>query len=174
MKYNIVGFYGYPSDYSAAQEISRVKEALKVDDVNILMGDFNFVEKSADRNNQKLNCLVTAKDSLVINKWKIVKTAFYLNDTFRNINPQIRRYSYVAKNKRSKSRIDKIYISGSKAGKVLKQSFKETPWDDHKIVSVELCQSIDRGPGQWALITDLLRDPNFPTEVKNNGVNSRS
>ena len=66
LKYNIVGFYGCPSDYSTAQRnrlISRVKEALKVDEVNILMGDFNFVEESIDRNNLKPDCLGTAKDS---------------------------------------------------------------------------------------------------------------
>ena len=57
------------------------------------MGDFNFVEESVDRNNQKPNCLVTAKDSLVINECKIVKNAFDLNDTFRNTDPKIRRYS---------------------------------------------------------------------------------
>ena len=71
LKYNIVGFYGYLSDYSTAQRnrlISRVKESLKVDEVNILMGDFNFVQESIDRNNQKPDCLVTAKDSLMINQ----------------------------------------------------------------------------------------------------------
>ena len=84
-----------------------------------------------------------------------VKNTFDLNDTFRNINPQIRRYSHVEKNKKRKSRIDRIYISVSEPDKVLKQNFKETPWYDHKIVVVELSQSIDRGPGQWALNTDL-------------------
>ena len=85
LKYNIVGFYGYPSDYSTVQRnrhISKVKESLKVDEINILMGDFNFVEESIDRNNHKPDCLVTAKDSLVINEWKVVKTTFDLNDTF--------------------------------------------------------------------------------------------
>ena len=105
-----------------------------------------FAEELIDRNNQK--CLVTAKDSPVINEWKTVKNAFDLNDTFQNMNPQIRKYSYVAKNKKSKSRIDRIYTSGSEAGKVLKQNFKETPWNDHKIVVAEHSQSIDRGPGQ--------------------------
>ena len=83
LKYNIVGFYGYPSDYSTAQRnrlISRVKESFKVDEINILMGDFNFVEESIDRS--KLDCLVTAKDSLVINEWKAVKNTFDPNDTF--------------------------------------------------------------------------------------------
>ena len=103
LKYNIVGFYGYPSDYSTTQRnrlISRVKESLKVDEINILMGDFNFVEESIDRSNHKPDSLVTAKDSLVVNEWKAVKNTFDLNDTFRNINPQIGRYSYVAKNKK--------------------------------------------------------------------------
>ena len=142
LKNNIAGFYGYPSDYSTAQRknrlTSRVKEALKVDEANILMGDFNFVEESTERNNQKPDCLVTAKDSLAINERKIVKNAFDLNDTFQNINPQIRRYSYIAKNKNSKSRIDRIYISDSEAGKVEKQNFKKIPWDDRKLVVVEL------------------------------------
>ena len=85
LKYNIVGFYGYPSYYSTVQRnrlISRVKEALKEDEVNILIGDFNFVEESVDRNNQILDCLVTSKNSVVINKLKIVNNAFDLNDTF--------------------------------------------------------------------------------------------
>ena len=64
----------------------------------------------------------------MIIEWKIVKNAFDLIDTFRNINPQIRRYSYVAKNKKSKSIFDKMYISSSETGKVLKQNFKKTPW----------------------------------------------
>ena len=41
LKYNIVGFHEYSSDYSTAQRnrlIIRVKEALKVDEVNILIG----------------------------------------------------------------------------------------------------------------------------------------
>ena len=76
--------YGYPLDNSTVQRnrrINRAKEASNVDGVNIVMGDFNFVEESTDRNNQMLDCLVTCKDSLVINEWKIVKNAFHLNDT---------------------------------------------------------------------------------------------
>ena len=42
------------------------------------MDDFNFVEESIDRNNHKPECLVTAKDSLVINEWKAVKNTFDL------------------------------------------------------------------------------------------------
>ena len=117
------------------------------------MHDFNFAEESVDRNNQKPNCLVTAEDSLVINEWKIVKSAFDLNDTFRNTSPQIRGRSKIQK---EQSKMDRIYISGRESGKVSKQNFKETQWDDHKIAGLELSQSIDRGPGQWALNTDLL------------------
>ena len=67
LKYNIVGFCGYLPGYSTAQRnglISRVNEALKVDELNILMGDCNFVEKSIDRNNQKPDCLLTALETL--------------------------------------------------------------------------------------------------------------
>ena len=48
----------------------------------------------------------------------------------------------------------------------MRQGFIDTPWRDHKIISVEMNETSERGPGQWALDTDLLKDPKFSEEVE--------
>ena len=48
----------------------------------------------------------------------------------------------------------------------MRQDFIDTPWRDHKIISVEMNETSERGPGQWALKTDLLKDPKFLEEVE--------
>ena len=42
----------------------------------------------------------------------------------------------------------------------MRQGFIDTPWKDHKIISVEMNETSERGPGQRALNTDLLKDQN--------------
>ena len=68
-------------------------------------------------------------------------------------------------NKRSRSRIDRVYITDSESGKVIRHDFIETPWNDHKVVQVDIRDLTERGPGQWALNTDLLKDPSFLDEI---------
>ena len=48
----------------------------------------------------------------------------------------------------------------------MRQSFIATPWRDHKIISVEMNETSERGPGQWVLNTNLLKDPKFLEEVE--------
>ena len=48
----------------------------------------------------------------------------------------------------------------------MRQSFIDTPWRDHKIISVEMNETSEMGPGQWALSTDLLKDPKFLEKVE--------
>ena len=76
--------------------------------------------------------------------------------TFRVVNLLCKRYTFTHAYKRSRSRIDRIYITDSESGKVLWHNFIETQWNDHKVVQVEVSDSTERGPEQWALNTDLL------------------
>ena len=46
----------------------------------------------------------------------------------------------------------------------MRQGFIDTPCRDHKIISVEMNETSERGSGQWALNTDLLKDPKFLKE----------
>ena len=98
---------------------------------------------------------------LILLKMHDVKDDFDVIDTFRAVNALCRRYTFTHADKRSRSRIDRVYITDSESGKVLRHNFIETPWNDNKVVQVEVSDSTERGLGQWALNTDLLKDPFF-------------
>ena len=73
------------------------------------MGDFNFVEDALDRNGKLPNNIV--KDRQILGKWNDVKHDFGLTGTFRVVNPLCRRYTFAHANKRSRTRIDRVYIT---------------------------------------------------------------
>ena len=128
------------------------------------MGDFNFVEDALDRNEKLPNNL--EKDRQVLFDWNKVKTDFELVDTFKILNPLSRIYSFTHQNKKSRSRIERIYVTDKQSGKIMRQGVIDTPWRDHKIISVEMNETSERGPGQWALNTDLLKDRKFLEEAE--------
>ena len=101
----------------------------------------------------------------MLGEWNDVKHNFDLIDTFRVVDPLCRRHTFTHANRRSRSRIDRVYITDSESGKVLRHNFIETPWNDHKVVQVEVSDSTERVPRQWALNTDLLKDPSFCHEI---------
>ena len=123
----------------------------------------NFVEDALDRNGKLPNNIV--KDKQILGEWNDVKHDFDLVDTFRVVNPLCRRYTFTHANKRSRSRIDRVYITDSESGKVLRHNFIETPWNDHKVVQVDVSDSTEKELGQWALNTDLLKDSSFVREI---------
>jgi hypothetical protein len=47
------------------------------------------------------------------------------------------------------------------SGKLVRAEFHETLNDDHKIVSIEMREEIERGKGSWCFNTDLLRDQKY-------------
>ena len=145
-------------------QFPEIKASLSTDKINILMGDFKFVEDALDRNRKLLNNVV--KDTQILGECNDVKHDFDLIDTFRVVNPLCRRDTFTHAKKRSRSRIDRVYITDSESGKVLRHNFIETPLNDHKVVQVEVSDSTERGPGQWAPNTDLLKDPSFLCEIR--------
>ena len=110
--YNLVGFYGHTSNKTVSlrqDTVNASKDALSMTHTNILMGDLNFVEDALDRNGKLPNNL--EKDRQVLFDWNKIKTDFDLIDTFRILNPPSRRYSFTHQNKKSLSRIDRIYVT---------------------------------------------------------------
>ena len=100
------------------------------------MGDFNLVEDALDRNGKLPNAL--EKDRYLFSEWKSLKDDYDLIDAFRVLNPLIRQYSFTHPNKKNRSRINRIYLSDKESGRVLRHNFTDTPWKDHKIISLDL------------------------------------
>ena len=97
-----VGFYGYTSNRPLSlrkEQIITLKEDVSPNCINILMGDFNFVEDALDRNGKLPN--VIEKDRYLFSEWKNLKDDYDLIDTFRVLSPLIRRYSFTHPNKKT-------------------------------------------------------------------------
>ena len=103
--------------------------------------------------------------------WAKIRAKYELVDSFRILNPKLRRYSYVRNN--AKSRIDRIYITEGESGKIQTTKFFKTPWEDHKIYKIDVFNNIDTGPGQWALNVKLLNDPTFLKTLGNEWIEFR-
>ena len=82
------------------------------------------------------------------------------------LNPTCRRYTYSNQGRKSRSRIDRIYVTNTESGKVTRHVFIDTPWKDHKIIALDINEPYERGPGQWALNNELLKDANFLREIE--------
>ena len=110
-----------------------------------------------DRSQPSKSTVENDKDITEI--WAKIRAKYELVDSFRILNPKLRRYSYVRNN--AKSRIDRIYIIEGESGKIQNTKFFKTPWKDHKIYKIDVFNNIDTGPGQWALNVKLLNDVTF-------------
>ena len=113
-------FYKDASATERKAQFHKIKTSSSTDKINILVGDFNFVEDAStlDRNGKLHNNIV--KDRQILGEWNVVKHNFDLIETFRVVIPLCRRYTFTHANKRSRSRIDKVYITDSESGKVLR------------------------------------------------------
>ena len=90
--------FGDGSNERKAQ-FQKIKASLSTDKINILMGDFNFVEDALDKNGKLPNNIV--KDRQILGVWNDVKHDFDLIDTFRVGNPLCGRHTFTHANKRN-------------------------------------------------------------------------
>ena len=133
------------------------------DITNYLLGDFNFVEFQLNRNNPSKS---TIENDNCLNKiWEKIKDKYNVVDSFRILNPKLRRYSYIKNIVRS--RIDRIYLNKTESGKTQNTNFSKTLWDDHKMYRINIFDNIDIGPGQWMLNIKLLSDKEFRKTLEN-------
>ena len=162
---NIVSIYCNPSNSEKQKNlILKAKAKIMQNPGNyIILGDFNFVTSILDRNSNRLN----SYDSETKSIWEDFENDCNVQDSFRLTNPTRRLYTYSSKsNKKSRSRIDRVYISSSMAGRVISSVFTTNVLSDHKIVKVKIAKSVDKGPGMWIFNDTLLKDDAYYRSIK--------
>ena len=127
-----------------------------------ILGDFNFVTSTLDRNSNKL----TANDETYRHKWSILEGNVGKGDSFR-INSKNRRLYTFSSTTNSKSRIDRIYVPVETRGRVEAVNYEHTEWSDHKLVRTRLASYTQKGPGQYIFNNSLLNDDIFVAEIRN-------
>ena len=164
---NIFSFYGKsrsnPTDWATHINLIRSKITQNNLDNVFVLGDFNFVTIRLDRNNNTLNGI----DNAALQPWTELEDECNLLDSFRVTCPKRRIYTYSHTDKKSKSRLDRIYVSADLATKVEATNFDISCFSDHKILRVRMANRVLRGPGSWIFNNTILKNEDFMTLLRN-------
>ena len=116
------------------------------------LGDFNYVTSNLDTNQGSINYQTLAQS------WIVFEQNNSIFDTFRYRCPKRRLYSNTGTNKKSKTRIDRIYVPSTIIDQIKSTLFHETEKIGHKVVEVQVFKGVENGPGSWAFKNALLQD----------------
>ncbi|KAI0089038.1 Endonuclease/exonuclease/phosphatase, partial [Irpex rosettiformis] len=134
---------------------------------HIMMGDFNVVEDAIDRFPSRTDS-PRATDSL-----QSLYSTLGLVDGWRERYPTTKSYTYMQKNCKAMSRLDRIYLTEThmQAATEWNKSTIECLNTDHLMVSVSIS---DReipfiGKGRWTIPKAVLLDSSFLKDLKKEG-----
>lgn len=151
----VLGIYA-PTSNAPARQIDFYKalqeQQLRVD---YMLGDFNMVEDTIDRNPQRSVPADVAKEFRSLTK------GFALIDGWRLENEEVKQYTWHRADGTSSSRIDRIYASPGVIRKCIKWEITPMHLTDHEMVSVEWYphDKINMGKGLWTLSPAYLEAP---------------
>ncbi|EJD33235.1 DNase I-like protein, partial [Auricularia subglabra TFB-10046 SS5] len=127
--------------------------------VDVLLGDFNFVEDSLDRFPTKLNP-IDAPSS-----FSNIRRAWGLHDGWRKTFPDKIEWTWRNKAHKSMSRIDRIYVTDQllKASREWDITISSLNESDHSRVLAEIvhARAPETGPGRWTMDARLCKDDEF-------------
>ena len=132
-----------------------------INDNNIILGDFNFVENDIDKGKKMDN-----KDKMICPIWENFKFKNAIVDPYRVRYPKRRQFSFVAPT--GKSRGDRIYTSDHLQQLIVSMTYRHTHFNSaHKIMSVDIAYEQDIGPGYWKLNSSILKDEQYVAKIEN-------
>ena len=168
--YNITAFYGYTGNNVSLLKMKQMIDALltqhNTSDINMILGDFNFVENDLDRTNKK-KLGMNQTDKMLASVWAEFTDKIDLSDPFRVRNPKKRMFSYIHTKDNSKSRLDRVYVNEEKCDNIFHYKHTSTPYiKAHKILSFTLKEQNKRGPGYWKMNTRVVFDHAYSNLVE--------
>ncbi len=132
---------------------------------NILLGgDFNFY---LDLKLDKIDTMSNKSDNIIYRKEIIsMLDSMNLTDCFRDLFPNIRRYTWHSKGK--SSRLDYRFISEHLLNELGNYKILPGLHSDHSIIYINLGNgTLKRGKGIWKFNNSLLHDKKYVNEIKN-------
>ena len=159
---NIMAIYAPNTEEANVQFLQSLQTLAKLHKVHIIVGDFNRVLESNDRNPPR------QESPRIRQAFQLLLEDGYV-DGWREANHPKRQFTYWQDNEyNSSSRIDRIYV---KANLFHLTAFWEItdkpPFTDHAGVTVTIHPggAIEKGPGLWKFPPDLLADKAISLEI---------
>ena len=128
----------------------------------MIIGDFNLIDSMYDK---PINVKVSNNKKLD-KEWEEIRKNIDIVDPFRRSHPKLRVYSFESKDKRRRSRVDKLDIDEEDVEKFTKNIYIKTNFDDHKILEAHYKGDRNRGRGTWKLNTSLLEDKQYTKRIR--------
>ena len=166
--FNILTVYGYPKkseplNFEKRLDLfQRIESVYEKEQINMFIGDYNITDSIYDR---PIN-ISTSRNKKLDEEWEKIRERIDMSDPFRLKYPTRRLYSFETKDKRGRSRIDKLYINEEEAGNIVKNTYTKTLFDDHKILEIQYESNRQKGKGVWKLNTSLLSDIHYIERIR--------
>ena len=166
--FNILCIYAPPRKSSPGnhekrlQVLKEVEKEYDEDKINMIIGDFNLIDGIYDK---PANVRISYNKKLD-EEWRNIRNRINIVDPFREYYPELRVFSFESKDKRRRSRVDKVYIDEKEYGNITKNIYTRTPFDDHKILEVQYNSNKQKEYGVWKLNVSVLNDEPFQKRIK--------
>ena len=162
-EHNISLFYGPRWSNMRKEEILKIIQYFdthNIDNNNMILGDLNFIDNDLDKGMKMDN-----RDRIIYPAWEQFKSKNAIVDPFRTQYPKKKMYSYIAP--AGKSRGDRVYISEDNLKDITNLKYTNTPFNSaHKIMSFDLNEHQDIGPGYWKMNSSILKDEPYKKEIE--------
>ena len=163
-KLNLSVFYGPQwcklTKSDAKQVIDHFSTIHSVDENNIIIGDFNFVEQNLDKGKG-----MSSNDKILHQLFEDFKANQIIVDAFRHQYPKKRQYSFITQH--GKSRGDRIYVSEDIVNMISNIKYTITPFGTaHKVMTFSINNDLDIGPGYYKMNSSVVNEPLYRKEVE--------
>ncbi|PPR02140.1 hypothetical protein CVT24_011391 [Panaeolus cyanescens] len=133
---------------------------------DIMLGDFNMVEGSIDREPQRLD------NQSVTERLQNIKENLRLQDSWQNDNPATKEFTYYQKSSGSQSRIDRIYLTEALGRHCHSWENRHSGLgSDHKLLTVRIENkgTPHIGRGRWQMPHNATENKHLIREIKKRG-----
>ena len=162
---NISVFYGLQWKKIKKDDIITVIEHFNnlhdINDFNLILGDFNFVELDIDKGKN-----MDHRDKLLSRIWNDVKSKNGLTDPYRIQYPN--KISYSFNTPTGKSRGDRIYVSEDHTNSITNMKYIYSHFgSSHKIMTCDISGDQDIGKGYWKMNSSIISDEQYRILIEN-------
>ena len=171
-KMNFVVVYGKSGGTDGGAWMDGLANVMNDEYVNVILGDFNFVESEEDRRGRAAG--LNSYDKALANKFSSTLGGWDLRDLFRETNSDEGGFTY-CHDCGWESRIDRIYVNEEFVGKASSFRLKSVlgATAGHKMVWVEIEEGLEIGSGYWKFNVSLLRDKNYANLIRSTWIEAK-
>ena len=157
--YNISVYYGTHLEHLTKPEMEELVNKFlgqhKVQDNNVILGDFNFADYYLDKGKGQ-----NGKDKTFTTIWNNFKNNCNITDPYRKQFPSRKIYSFLGP--QGKSRGDRVYVNEENVNSVTEYKYITHNFNTaHKIMKFTVKDQKKAGPGYWKMNSSVLNDDSY-------------